>query len=299
MIIDKENDHVLYNDENHLYIEKKTGLKCISVTTLIEHFSQPFDSTFWSCTKALESLITKEEFASIKDELYRKKKFDEKYIQKFNIQPEVFIQKKYEILDNWKSKNVEACERGTKIHKMHEDLHLKGTTSEIQKLGLGGSFKLNTSNKIAPKEDGIYPELLLNRISDDGKLRLAGQADLIIIENGNIHVLDYKTNKEIKKSSYFNPTTKQKQMMQYPLNNIQDSNYWHYVIQLSTYCWMIKKQHPELTVKSLTLIHYDHNDKVTFHDLPYLEKDVERMLAYYKGKIIKEEMYEKLKPIEY
>lgn len=177
MKIDKENDIVAYNDEEHLYIEKATGMKMISATSLIHKFSQPFDSTFWSCVKALEALITSEQFASIKDELYRKKKFDDKYITKFNIQPEVFIQKKYEILDAWKTKNEEACERGTKIHKIHEELHLKGTTSEILKLGLGGTFKLNTTNKVAPKEDGIYPELLMHRISEDGKLKIAGQAD--------------------------------------------------------------------------------------------------------------------------
>ena len=38
---------------------------------------------------------------------------------------------------------------------------------------------------------------------------------------------------------------------------------------------------------------------MTLYSLDYLEKDVERMLAYYKGKMIKEEMYEKLKPVEY
>ena len=192
MKIDKENEKVAYNDKDHLYIEKSTGMKCVSATTLIGLFGQPFDATFWSCTKALQSLITEEEFNSIKDELYRKKKFNDKYITKFNIQPEVFIQKKYEILDQWKQKNTDACDRGTRIHKVYEDLHLKGTTPEIEKLGLGGSFKCYTNNKIAPGESGIYPELLMHRISEDGKLRIAGQADLILIENNNIHVLDYK-----------------------------------------------------------------------------------------------------------
>ena len=299
MKIDKENDVVAYNDEEHLYIEKATGMKCISVTTIVHKFSQPFDSVFWSCAKALEALITPEEFASIKDELYRKKKFDDKYIAKFNIQPEVFIQKKYEILDAWKTKNQEACERGTKIHKAMEDLHLSGTTPSLSYLKLGGEFKCNTSNKLVPGATGVYPEILISRISEDGKLRVAGQADLLVVDGNDIHMLDFKTNKEIKKSSYWDATTKQRQMMQYPLNNIQDSNYWHYCLQLSLYCWIIKKNNPEFNIKSLTIIHYDHNDKMTLYDLPYLEKDVERMLAYYKGKILKEEMYEKLKPIEY
>ena len=299
MIIDKENDVVAYNDAEHKYIEKNTGMTCVSCTTLIHKFTQPFDSAFWSCAKALEALVTPEQFASVKEELYRKKKFDDKYVTKFGIQPEVFIQKKYEILDAWKTKNEVACERGTAIHKMHEDKHMSGNTKELQHLGLSGTFKLNTTNKIIPKESGIYPELLMHRISEDGKLRIAGQADLVIIDGTDVHLLDYKTNAEIKKSSYYNPTTRQRQMMQYPLNNIQDCNFFHYQIQLSLYMWMIIKAHPELKPKSLTIIHYDHKDKMTLYDIPYLEKDVERMLAYYKGKMLKEEMYEKLKPIEY
>ena len=299
MKIDKENDVVAYNDAEHKYIEKNTGMICVSATSLIHKFTQPFDATFWSCTKALEALITPEQFASVKEELYRKKKFDDKYVTKFGIQPETFIQKKYEILDAWKTKNEVACERGTAIHKMHEDRHMSGNTKELQHLGLGGTFKLYTTNKIIPRESGIYPELLMHRISEDGKLRIAGQADLVIIDGTDVHLLDYKTNAEIKKSSYYNPTTRQRQMMQYPLNNIQDCNYMHYQLQLSLYMWMILKAHPELTPKSLTIIHYDHKDKMTLYDIPYLEKDVERMLAYYKGKMIKEEMYEKLKPIEY
>lgn len=299
MKIDKENDVVAYNDAEHKYIEKNTGMVCVSATSLIHKFTQPFDATFWSCTKALEALVTPEQFASVKEELYRKKKFDDKYVTKFGIQPETFIQKKYEILDAWKTKNEVACERGTAIHKMHEDRHMSGNTKELQHLGLGGTFKLYTTNKIIPRESGIYPELLMHRISEDGKLRIAGQADLVIIDGTDVHLLDYKTNAEIKKSSYYNPTTRQRQMMQYPLNNIQDCNYMHYQLQLSLYMWMILKAHPELTPKSLTIIHYDHKDKMTLYDIPYLEKDVERMLAYYKGKMIKEEMYEKLKPIEY
>ena len=30
-------------------------------------------------------------------------------------------------------------------------------------------------------------------------------------------------------------------MLKYPLNNIQDTNFWHYTLQLSTYAWMIQK----------------------------------------------------------
>ena len=50
-------------------------------------------------------------------------------------------------------------------------------------------------------------------------------------------------------------------MMKYPLGNLQDSNYWHYVLQLSTYAWMIQMMDPRFKIKKLALIHYDHDNK--------------------------------------
>ena len=44
--VDKENDDVIYNDEKHLYLDKETGSKYTSVTTLIHNYCQPFDEVF-------------------------------------------------------------------------------------------------------------------------------------------------------------------------------------------------------------------------------------------------------------
>ena len=73
--------------------------------------------------------------------------------------------------------------------------------------------------------------------------------------------------------------------MKYPLNNIEDTNFWHYSLQLSTYAWMIEKMDPRFNIKSLTIIHYDHDGGVSYHECEYLKNDVERMLADYKRKI--------------
>lgn len=473
MKIDKENELVAFNDDVHKYWIKGTDNFCISVTTLIEKYGQEFDSEFWSNAKALEAIIGDEEFGKIKADLYRTKKFKTKYLEIYKIQPEVFLQKKQEILDAWKQKNIEACERGTAIHKTHEELHLNGSTEEIKKLGLGGTFKCLIDNKLKFGDQGVYPELLLHRISEDGKLRIAGQADLVLVDNEDVYILDYKglwvetpiltskgykllkdinlddklfdkdgkltniknisevhhnpcykilfkdgveliadhehrweisfwinknkhktvvlnteeiipylekynktkdgrylpkiqiaeyidaqvdndikqeyvkkvhmfkakydyrsiksiqlietvptkclevdseshtflcgenlivthnTNKEIKKTSFYNKSKRSYQMMKYPLSNLQDSNYWHYVLQLSTYAWMIQKMDPRFKIKKLALIHYDHDNKQTIYELPYLKTEVERMLTDYKGQIFKEEQYAKIKPIQY
>ena len=112
---------------------------------------------------------------------------------------------------------------------------------------------------------------------------------MIIVDDKDVYVCDYKTNKSIDKKSYFDRARKKHAMMKYPLNNIQDTNFWHYSLQLSTYAWMIQKINPEFNIKLLMLIHYDHDGGVTTYECDYLKNDVERMLAYHKKQIEHEE----------
>lgn len=60
MEIDKRNGNVKYNDANHVYWDDNG--RYISVTTLINQLSQPFDKDFWSAYKALEKILTKDQF---------------------------------------------------------------------------------------------------------------------------------------------------------------------------------------------------------------------------------------------
>lgn len=112
-------------------------------------------------------------------------------------------------------------------------------------------------------------------------------------------IVTHNTNEKIDLKSGFDTSTKKNSMMKYPLNNIQDSNYWHYTLQLSTYAWMVQKINPEYNIKGLTIIHYDHNDNVTTYQLDYLKSDVERMLAYYKTIRKRELAEEQRKRIEF
>ncbi len=282
--VDKADDAVYYNDKLHKYWTKGSHQSCISVTTLIHKYTV-FDEAFWSSYKALESLTSPETFLKIKSMLLDSKKFDNKYLEIIDISEEDFLEKKTEILEEWAEKREVSCLRGSEIHKNLELGHLAGDTKELQYLGLGGVFHTDTSNRIVPGIQAVYPELLLSRISPDGELRIAGQADLIIIDGFDVHVLDYKSNKEIKMKSYFDRKTKRSQRMAYPLNNLDDTNFWHYTLQLSTYAWMIEKIDPRFNIKSLTIIHYDHDDNVVTYDCEYKKKEVEKMLGHYKQQL--------------
>jgi hypothetical protein len=287
--VDKENDSVRYNDELHKYWVKDSNLACTSVTTLIHKFEN-FDEEFWSSYKTLEALLTEEQFKQAKPVLLDRKVFNKMYYEPYGITDDEFMEAKKEILLEWARKRDESCVRGTAIHLEHENAHLAGKTKELKKLGLRQKdFKTDISNKIVYGERGVYPELLMSWISPDGKLRVAGQADLIIIDGEDVYVLDYKTNKKIDQKSYFDHKRKKSSKMKYPLNNIDDSNFWHYTLQLSTYAWMIQKVDPRFKIKKLILIHYDHDGGCTEYECEYRQKDVERMLAYYKQKIEHEE----------
>ena len=222
--IDKSNLDVNYNDKLHKYWVKGTGQTCVSVTTLIHTFST-FDEDFWSSYKALESLVAPDVFSGIKTNLLDSKKFNNSHLNMAGINEHDFNERKLEILEDWAAKREESCIRGTAVHKDKELALLGGNTKEIQRLGLGGTFVPTTTNKIEFGVQHVYPELLLSRISPDGKLRIAGQADLVIVDDDEVYILDYKTSKKIDQKSFFDKKKRSSQKMKYPLNNLDDTNF--------------------------------------------------------------------------
>ncbi|MDA3856318.1 MAG: PD-(D/E)XK nuclease family protein [Candidatus Woesearchaeota archaeon] len=297
MRVDKENEYVSYNDELHKYWLKSSGEYCVSATTLIHKFAT-FDEDFWSSYKAFER-IAPESFKGIKKTLLKTKRIQKNILEILDVDKETFKNAKKEILAEWALKRDESCVRGTKFHNEQEAEHWNGNTNEIKQLGLGGSFPPINTNKVELGKKGVYPEILLSRISNDKMLKIAGQADLVIVDGNEVHVLDYKTSKAIDKKAYFDTRARKATMMKYPLNNIEDSNFWHYTLQLSLYAWMIEKEYPEAIIKSLTIIHYDHDGKVTNYECEYRKKDVERMLAFYKNQLADKRFKESIKKITF
>ena len=303
MKIDKSNGNVKYNDEEHLYWDDNG--KFISVTTLIGKFCQPFDSDYWSSYKAIERVLDKETFKIAKKDLQNNVSID-KIIEAFDIDREDFNSAKQDILDEWQKKNIEACERGTKIHADLEHSFTKKKETDMKKYGLGGKFLINTNDSLNKSnielldiDKGVFPEYLIYRTSDDNKFRLAGQIDLLIKDGNDIYIRDYKTNSKIDEKSYYNPRTKKYQTMNYPLNNLMDCNKVHYALQLSTYAWMLQKINPQFNIKQLMLIHYDHDGNVTEIPVDYLKDDVIRMCKWYNKQLLIEETKNKRKPIEF
>lgn len=300
LIVDKETDDVVYNDEKHVYIGK-SGLaqdkKFISVTTLIGLFENKFDEEFWSKYKALESLVTPQEFKTVKSELLERKKWRDSYLKSFDISEDEFKAKCLEFKSGWKKTNQEACEHGTRVHAKQESGFYTNPEKMINKFNIGGKFKVNKNYHKLDLDTAIYPEILLSSISKDGLLRIAGQSDLLVKNGNNISIIDFKTNKKLDFESYKNPKTGKHEMMKYPLNHIMDCNYMHYTLQLSLYAWMVQKQNPNFIINELRIIHFTHDGQVNEYKLEYLKDDIIRMLKYYKRQLIIKDLEERNKPI--
>lgn len=112
-------------------------------------------------------------------------------------------------------------------------------------------------------------------------------------------IVTHNTNKKIEQKGFFNSKTKSTTKMKFPLNNLDDVNYNHYALQLSTYAWIMQKINPDFIIEDLVLIHFDHNDNMTIYHVPYLKNEVEKMLIFYKKQQALEESKNKHQPIIY
>ena len=293
--VDKENDDVIYNDEKHCYLSKKDGSKYISVTTLIHSFSQPYDSIFWASYKACEWFLG-EDFSTLKKSLLATKKWNDSYLEEYNIDKNKFETKRQEILDSYKKAADDSCARGTKIHADMENLFYSKDEKHIKKYAGGGQFNVKKGDYRLDVERAIYPEFLISYEFDE-YLKISGQLDCLILDGNDVTIIDFKTNKKIDKESYFDRNTKKRQMMKYPLDNLQDTNFWHYTMQLSTYAYLLQKINPKYKIKKLALIHFDHEGNETEYEVDYLKEDVARMLLYYRKQNKVKLQLEKDKPI--
>ena len=112
-------------------------------------------------------------------------------------------------------------------------------------------------------------------------------------------IVTHNTNKKIDLKGFYDSRTKKTTKMKFPLNTLDECNYSHYNLQLSTYAYMLTQKHPEFIIEDLVLVHFDHNDNMTVYHLPYLRDEVIRMLSFFEKECVLEERKNKNKRVVY
>ena len=217
---------IIFNASDHSYRSiEDTGIEWISVTTLVSHFKKPFDA------KAVAQKVSKN----------KKSKWA-------GIDPQT-------IQDIWNNESTRSTTLGSWYHNQREDdlcalasMEREGITVPVFK-----PSEVREGVKVAPLqklEPGVYPEHMVYLRS----VGLCGQSDLVEVVNGKVNIIDYKTNKEIKKESYINWEGISEKMA-HPVNNLDDCNFYHYALQLSIYMYIILKHNPKLKPGSIYIHH--------------------------------------------
>ena len=208
---------IVFNADDHSYKSlDDENIKWISVTTLVSHFKKPFDA------KKTAAKVTKN-----------------KNSKWFGIEPDV-IQK------IWNDESDRSITLGTWYHNQRENdlcslasMEREGVTVPVFKPNeVREGVKVAPSQKLEP---GVYPEHMVYLRSAG----ICGQSDLVEVVNGKVNIIDYKTNKEIKKESYVNWEGVSDKMAP-PVDSLDDCNFYHYALQLSIYMYIILKHNPKL-----------------------------------------------------
>lgn len=299
--VDKENDEAFFNDATHSYYNKETMQKYTSVTQIIGKYSEEFNADFWSGYKALESLLDEETWLILKPTLLATKKIHKSIFSKYDIDKIKYEIKKQEILDSYEEKKNVACARGVKIHADFENSFYNKSQFDFSRFGcqeVKGDFQCKENYYKLDLSRGVYPEFFVSIASKDNILRVSGQIDLLIVDESDVYIIDFKSNREIAKTSFYNKATKSHTMMKFPLNNLQDSTWNHYQLQLSLYAYILQQLRPDLNIKKLIIYHIDHDGNETIHDAEYLKNDVERMLKHYKKQLKIQAELNAIKPVK-
>ena len=204
------NKFTFFEEDHHYECNgKRVG---ISVTRLIEEYSNPFDQ------QAIAEKVALRDNKSVS-----------------------------EVLEEWEYKNKFACEKGSTCHEYAQSIW---SGEEYNELLFDGSIEYLTAvNKIQSQAMNFWKDFKdkFTHIQDE---QLVGSEEynicsavdhLFLDKNGNVWLIDYKTNSILKGYNDDEKNRRYTKKMLIPLQNIKDDSLNHYYLQLSIYKYLIEK----------------------------------------------------------
>lgn len=205
------------------------------------------------------------------------------------------------IIKFWDDEAKRATDLGTFYHNQREADLLSCETFRREGVDLKVIKPIEKDGiKIAPSQiltPGIYPEHMIYLKSAG----ICGQADRVEVFNDRIDLYDYKTNKEIKLKGFTSWDGSSKMMLG-PCAHLEDCNFNHYALQLSTYMYMMLKHNHYLNPGKMQIEHITFEIKgedefgnpvilldsanepivksVVPYEVPYLKEEVINMIKY-------------------
>lgn len=232
-----------FYEENHTYTYKGKPIS-IGATGLIEQYTQDFDA------QVVAERMAEKQGKSVQ-----------------------------EILDEWKIKNVIACEKGHLGHLYSQSLWNKENVLENIKSAKNGVKIL--LKPILQQAENFYSDYKdrLEHLADEyvigsEEYDMASAIDHLFINKltGGLVLVDYKTNSDIHKNE------KYAKNMKVPLTHLKDFTLNHYYIQLSIYKYIVEK-YTNLKIEEMFIVWFSENiDNYEIIEIPYLKDEVIKIL---------------------
>ena len=240
-------DFVFYPSDHHYECNgKRVG---ISVTRLIEEYSNSFDQ------QAIAEKVALRDNKSVS-----------------------------EVLKEWEYKNKFACEKGSTCHEYAQSIW---SGEEYNELLFDGSIEYLTAvNKIQSQAMNFWKDFKdkFTHIQDE---QLVGSEEynicsavdhLFLDKNGNVWLIDYKTNSILKGYNDDEKNRRYTKKMLIPLQNIKDDSLNHYYLQLSIYKYLIEKYTNIKIYKTMIVYMSENIENYELIETPYLMEEVEKIL---------------------
>lgn len=241
-------DKFKFFEEDHHYEcnGKRVG---ISVTRLIEEYSNPFDQ------QAIAEKVALRDNKSVS-----------------------------EVLEEWEYKNKFACEKGSTCHNYSQSLWNK-EPYDVSIFDNSIEY-VSAIHKIQRQATNFYHDFKdkFTHIQDE---QLVGSEEydicsaidhLFLDKDGNVWLIDYKTNSILKGYNDDEKNRRYTKKMLIPLQNIKDDSLNHYYLQLSIYKYLIEKYTNIKIYKTMIVYMSENIENYELIETPYLMKEVELIL---------------------
>ena len=174
------------------------------------------------------------------------------------------------VLEMWDKKGRESREQGTAMHKKIESYYLGKEPSTDDTFDLFKIFADKITLKPYRTEWAVY----------DWEQKIAGTIDFVDYQNGEYIIYDWKrSDKLIAKNGLPIKNSQYGEKALPPIENLDDSPYYHYALQLSLYKYILEKNYG-ITVSKLRLgIFHPSYNKPYVLEMSYLQNEIDALFG--------------------
>lgn len=176
-----------------------------------------------------------------------------------------------EVLADWEAKGEAGRDRGHLLHKYAEEAFTLPFSSNVPASLEPMARAIDIAVTQLSKK---YTFLAVEKIVFSTALGLAGQIDLLMQDNHDILIFDWKTDKAIEKENVWRRALP-------PIGHLDDCNFNEYCIQMAIYERIMREESyfPDGTVYRKGLIHLTEGGP-KWYKVPDMQEEVKRLLTW-------------------